>query len=153
MQHSILVVEDDPVELELTLASLSKYPQLIVNSASDGVDAINQLRTVATSTGLLPTPDVILMDVQMPRLNGIETVRLLRAMPHTSNIPIVMFSNSDDPKDVEAAYLAGANAYLRKPSTAGAGKELFDSLVSFWLDYNLPVTAYPLRVVAQPAQC
>jgi len=139
-KHTMLVVEDDPVELELTMASLSKYEEISVSSASDGVDALNKLRNPATGKDAMPPPEVILMDVQMPRLNGIETVRLLRAMPHTKLIPIVMFSNSDDPKDIEAAYSAGANGYLRKPSTAVGGAAVFDSLVSFWLDHNLSAT-------------
>lgn len=137
MKHTILVVEDDPVELELTMASLSKYADISVSSASDGVDALNKLRAPASAAGSTTPPSVILMDVQMPRLNGIETVRLLRAMPHTRLIPIVMFSNSDDPKDIEAAYSAGANGYLRKPSTAAGGAALFDSLRAFWLENNL----------------
>jgi CheY-like chemotaxis protein len=137
MKYSLLVVEDDPVELELTLASLSKYDDVEIQSASDGVDALNKLRHPANAGGVIATPKVILMDVQMPRLSGIETVRLLRAQPHTQKTPIVMFSNSDDPRDIDAAYLAGANGYLRKPSTASAGTKLFDSLVSFWLRNNL----------------
>jgi CheY-like chemotaxis protein len=137
MKYSLLVVEDDPVELELTLASLSKYDDVEIHSASDGVDALNKLRHSANADGVIATPKVILMDVQMPRLSGIETVRLLRAQPHTQKTPIVMFSNSDDPRDIDAAYLAGANGYLRKPSTASAGTKLFDSLVSFWLRNNL----------------
>jgi two-component system response regulator len=141
MKCSLLVVEDDPVELELTLASLSKYQDVDVQSASDGVDALNKLRSPNSADGSMPVPKVILMDVQMPRLSGIETVRLLRAQPHTKKTPIVMFSNSDDPKDIEAAYLAGANGYLRKPSTSSAGPGLFDSLVSFWLQNNLTAKA------------
>jgi two-component system response regulator len=137
VKWSLLVVEDDPVELELTLAGLSKYPDVEVQSASDGVDALNQLRNPAPADGSMPAPKVILMDVQMPRLSGIETVRLLRAQPHTKQTPIVMFSNSDDPRDIEAAYLAGANGYLRKPSTSSASPGLFDSLVGFWLQHNL----------------
>ena len=137
MKYSLLVVEDDPVELELTLASLSKYDDVEIHTASDGVDALNKLRHSTNADGVIATPKVILMDVQMPRLSGIETVRLLRAQPHTQKTPIVMFSNSDDPRDIDAAYLAGANGYLRKPSTASAGTKLFDSLVSFWLRNNL----------------
>jgi len=136
-KHTMLVVEDDPVELELTMASLSKYEEINVSSASDGVDALSKLRNPASAAGSIPVPEIILMDVQMPRLNGIETVRLLRAMPHTKLIPIVMFSNSDDPKDIEAAYSAGANGYLRKPSTAAGGTALFDSLVTFWMEHNI----------------
>ncbi len=137
MKQSLLVVEDDPVELELTLASLSKYEHIEVHSASDGVEALNKLRLPGGENSALTNPKVILMDIQMPRLSGIETVRLLRAQPHTSKTPIVMFSNSDDPKDIEAAYLAGANGYLRKPSNPHAIAGLFDSLVAFWLHNNL----------------
>jgi CheY-like chemotaxis protein len=141
MKYSLLVVEDDPVELELTLASLSRYDDVETQSASDGVDALNKLRHPANVGGTVATPKVILMDVQMPRLSGIETVRLLRAQPQTKKTPILMFSNSDDSRDIEAAYLAGANGYLRKPSTASAGNKLFDILVSFWLRNNLIATA------------
>jgi two-component system response regulator len=137
MKLSLLVVEDDPVELELTLASLSKYDHIEVHSASDGVEALSKLRDPPTPGETIPTPKVILMDIQMPRLSGIETVRLLRAQAHTRKTPIVMFSNSDDPKDIEAAYLAGANGYLRKPANAHSVAGLFDSLVAFWLHNNL----------------
>ncbi|MCA2999431.1 MAG: response regulator [Rhodocyclaceae bacterium] len=140
MKYSLFVVEDDPVELELTLANLSKYDDVEIRSASDGEDALNKLLPPTTTGRLIATPAVILMDVQMPRLSGIETARLVRAQPHTQKTPIVMLSNSDDPRDIEAAYLAGANGYLRKPSSASDATKLFDSIVSFWLRNNIVAT-------------
>ncbi|MCA3027109.1 MAG: response regulator [Rhodocyclaceae bacterium] len=138
--HSLFVVEDDPVELELTLANLPEYDDVEIRSASDGVDVLNKLRHPTNAGHLIATPAVILMDVQMPRLSGIETARLVRARPHTQKTHIVMLSNSDDPGDIEAAYLAGANGYLRKPSSASDATKLFDSIVSFWLRNTLVAT-------------
>ena len=138
MKKTILVVEDDPLELELTLAGLDTYCAGIdVASVSDGAEAIEYLFARAQASGnSLSDTSLVIMDINMPRLDGISAVKALRNDRRTALTPIVMLSNSDDPRDVKAAYEAGANAFVRKPGLGASSRELFGHMVPFWTKFN-----------------
>ncbi|HEX9392703.1 MAG TPA: response regulator [Usitatibacteraceae bacterium] len=137
MKKSILVVEDDPLELELTLAGLGAFcSDIDIASVSDGAEAIEYLFARAEAGGSLADTSLVIMDINMPRLDGISAVKALRSDHRTALMPIVMLSNSDDPRDVKAAYEAGANAFLRKPGLGMSSAELFGNMVPFWTRFN-----------------
>jgi len=137
VKKSILVVEDDPLELELTLAGLGAFCSGIdIASVSDGAEAIEYLFARAEAGGSLADTSLVIMDINMPRLDGISAVKALRSDHRTALMPIVMLSNSDDPRDVKAAYEAGANAFLRKPGLGVSSAELFGNMVPFWTRFN-----------------
>lgn len=105
MTHTVLVVDDDVNILALQQILFIRQGYL-VETASSGYKALDILNRVA--------PNVIIMDVMMPGLNGIDLCKQLRMMPHTRNIPIIMFSAKSDMYTVKASLDAGATCFLSK---------------------------------------
>lgn len=106
--HSVLLTDDDPDDRFLfEEALLSADPNITYDSAVDGLDAIDKL-----SQGNIP--DVIFMDVNMPRMNGIACLKELRQIPTLREIPVIMYSTSSYYRD--ECFRLGANAYIEKPS-------------------------------------
>lgn len=103
---TILVVEDSPTQREM-IADLLKDSGLDVTSASDGVEAMEQIQE--------HRPDLIVLDIVMPRMNGYEVCRRLKADPKTQNLPIVMCSSKGEEFDRYWGMKQGANAYIAKP--------------------------------------
>jgi CheY-like chemotaxis protein len=87
-------------------------------------------------------PSLVLLDLKMPRMGGLEALQTLRADPRLKGLPVITFTTSDMPRDVRTAYELGANAYLRKPVGLDALREIVAALKTFWLDLaTLPDTA------------
>ncbi len=103
----VLVVDDEPVIRELVQATLARDPRLEVVTANHGEEALTVARTAM--------PDLILLDVQMPRLGGIAVCRALRADPATRDVRIVLLTAAGQDADVERGYDAGADDYFLKP--------------------------------------
>lgn len=114
-EASILIVDDSDsdVMLERFAFEQIKFPYRI-DRAVDGIAALEQL---AARSGKSDLPAVMLLDVKMPRLSGLEMLERVRADPAYSGIYIIVFSSSDEPHDVAEAERLGANLYLQKPST------------------------------------
>lgn len=106
MSHHVLIVDDDPVLLEV-LATVLDLEEFSVTTALDGEQA---LASVATTS-----PDMVVCDVAMPVLDGLEVCRRLKAAPATAMIPVVLLTARDAPSDREAGIAAGCDAYLTKP--------------------------------------
>jgi len=120
---TILIVDDDQVDREFILRAIKKCrPDIKLIQAVDGNDA---LKSVATER-----PDLIIMDIQMPKLNGRETLHILKSDPAFSSIPIIMMSTSSNDEDVEYCYQQHANAYLTK--TVGKQSSDLQRLLAFW---------------------
>jgi adenylate cyclase len=107
----ILVVDDAPDNIEVVRARLEQQGYRVI-AASDGIEALAQVRAAA--------PDLVLLDVVMPRLDGIETVRRIRADPAIPFTPVIMLTAQNDSRSVISALDAGADEYLTKPFDAGA---------------------------------
>ena len=105
--HTVLYVEDNPANLELVEQLIARRPELHMLSAADGELGIEFARAYR--------PEVILMDVNLPGISGIEAMKILRADPSTANIPIIALSANAVPRDVEKALAAGFFGYLTKP--------------------------------------
>jgi signal transduction histidine kinase/ActR/RegA family two-component response regulator len=105
--HTVLYVEDNPANLELVEQLIARRPELRMLSAADGELGIEFARAYR--------PEVILMDVNLPGISGIEAMKILRADPSTANIPIIALSANAVPRDVEKALAAGFFGYLTKP--------------------------------------
>ena len=103
---TILVVDDDPVIQKLLEVNFS-IEGYAVEVAGDGVEAVEKARTVA--------PDLIVLDVMMPRMNGLEAAKVLKGDPATADIPIIMLSAKAQDIDQEAGRDAGVNFYMTKP--------------------------------------
>ena len=139
MAHkSILLVDDDATFAELTKACLL-HGEGVANDvviACDGVEAVEHL---FNSGRVAPEeiPGLVLLDLNMPRMDGFWVLRKMRAAEHTRFIPVVILTSSVDPEDVRMAYTLGANGYLDKFSDGMAWDELVRSVARYWLGTNI----------------
>lgn len=140
-ERYILLVEDNPDDEELTLLSLRKsnlaHDIVVVR---DGVEAIDFLfgNGQYASRNVSHVPTVILLDLKLPKLDGLGVLRRLRAEERTRNLPVVVLTSSSQDADVIASYNLGANSYVRKPVEFGAFVEAVSSLGLYWLLLNRP---------------
>jgi CheY-like chemotaxis protein len=137
----ILLVEDNPHDAELTIRALKKkHLANRVFHVEDGVDALDFLfaRGKFADRKLEDTPKVILLDLKLPRINGLEVLRAIKADDRTRAIPVVIVTSSAEDPDVKAAYQLGANSYVIKPVEFEAFIEAMSKLGVFWLLVNHP---------------
>jgi len=111
----ILLVEDDPGDAGLTRAALAQAKMLCnLHHVCDGVEALAFLRKQGNYHSV-PTPHLILLDLNMPRMGGREVLEAMRTDPHLQKIPVVVLTTSDVEADIEASYQLGANSFITKP--------------------------------------
>jgi two-component system response regulator len=140
-ERYILLVEDNPDDEELTLLSLRKnnlaHDIVVVR---DGVEAIDFLfgNGLYASRDVSHAPTVILLDLKLPKLDGLGVLKRLRADPRTRTLPVVVLTSSSQDADVIASYNLGANSYVRKPVEFGAFVEAVSSLGLYWVLLNRP---------------
>lgn len=143
MPHGIiLLVEDDARLAELTTAFLLKGeggPSEVV-VASDGVEAIDYLHD--PGRGASEMPHLVLLDLNMPRLDGFGVLKKMRAEERTMFVPVVMLTSSDRSDDVRTAYRLGANGYLDKMPSRVSWEEMVQTVARFWVAMNM--TPYSL---------
>jgi two-component system, response regulator len=129
----ILLVEDSPDDAELTLRALRRRLANGIVHVRDGEEALRFLLDAG-----VPPPRLILLDLKMPKVGGLEVLRRLRADARTKTIPVVILTSSKEEPDVAAGYALGANSYIVKP----VGFENFQEAVSqiglYWLLLNEP---------------
>lgn len=132
---SVLLVEDNPSEVELMLAALrdAKIP-LKPRVAKDGREALDVCFRQGPHARS-PRPDLILLDLNMPILDGREVLRALKASPATAHIPVIVFSMSQSPEDVRRAYQLHAAAYVSKPIQYDRFVEALHALYNFWFRF------------------
>jgi|SRR5581483_915195 len=138
---SILLVEDTPDDAELTMMSLKASGLLNeIVLAEDGLEALEYLFGQGRYAGRNPMeiPALVLLDIKMPRLDGIEVLQRLRADSRTSVLPVVMLTTSTEDVDLVRAYQSGANAYVRKPVSLSQFQEAVRQLGLFWILTNEP---------------
>lgn len=135
---TILLVEDNPQDVELTIEALSEY-KLANNvvTVSDGVEAMDYLRCEGEykdrKTG---NPAVILLDIKMPRMDGIEVLEAIRNDVKLKQIPVVMLTSSRENPDLNECYTLGANAFVVKPVDFGEFIEAVKHIGIFWVLLN-----------------
>ena len=137
----ILLVEDNPDDMELTLRAFKKNNILNrVIIAKDGAEALDVLFGTGTYAGreLKELPVVILLDLKLPKIDGLEVLKRIRQDERTKLIPVVILTSSAEPKDVVNGYSLGANGYVRKPVEFSQFVEAMRHLGLFWLLSNEP---------------
>ncbi len=144
MNPVILLVEDNPTDEKLTVRAFNKCAvphQLVV--VRDGAEALDFIFATGAHAGRDPAMDirVVLLDLMLPRISGLDVLRRLRADPRTSTLPVVVLTASKEEEDVVETYQLGANGYVRKPvdfvEFAGAAA----TIGLFWLSINQPAPA------------
>jgi CheY-like chemotaxis protein len=114
-QLVVLVVDDDPGDVLLIEEALERTGQVqAVHSAGDGHDAVAFLRRTGPYANV-PAPDVILLDLNMPRMDGRQVLAEIKTDPLLRSIPVLIFTTSQDPNDIATSYELHANAYVTKP--------------------------------------
>ena len=134
----ILVVEDNPDDLELTLHALSREKWVGTTAvARDGEEALDFLFARGIfSDRTAGAPRLVLLDLKLPKLNGIEVLKQIKDDPRTRSIPIVIFTSSKEERDLARSYRHGANSYIQKPVNFDEFRKTIGELGSYWLVIN-----------------
>ncbi len=138
--HAILLVEDNAADIEITRralrASAAPVELIVVRDGQEAVDyLLRQGPHAAAARWRLP--DLILLDLNLPRLTGREVLQRLRATEAFRSVPVVVLTTSKRPEDVRDLYAAGANTYIEKPRDFGQFVEVLRTIRHYWLDTAL----------------
>jgi len=137
----ILLVEDNPDDAALVLRALKQgriANEVVV--ARDGVEALDYLLATGAHEGrdVLDLPEVVLLDLKLPRLDGLEVLRRIRADERTRLLPVVVLTSSDEQRDMMESYNLGCNSYVRKPVNFDEFVDAVRQLELYWLLLNEP---------------
>ena len=138
---TILLIEDNPDDVELTLHAFQKNNMANdVVVASDGAEGLDYLFGTGKYAGrdAEESPALILLDLQLPKIGGLEVLRRVREDERTKRIPVVILTTSDEEEDIVNGYNGGANSYLRKPVDFTEFMNSVKQLEMYWLVLNTP---------------
>ena len=138
-QRLILLVEDNDDDVELTLRALRR--NRVANSVDvvrDGAEALEYLFGTGAYAGrdVRDAPDLVLLDLKLPKVDGLEVLERLRADPRTRRLPVVILTSSNEESDLARSYDLGANSYIRKPVDFTQFVEAVNQLGLYWLVLN-----------------
>ena len=136
---TMLLVEDDEHDLALFRHALQKSAhdtglKIQLYMVRDGEEAIEYLRGAGpfTDRALHPFPDIIVLDLKMPRLNGLDVLRRLKEHRQYSRVPKILLSGSSQERDIDEAYELGVNTYFQKPTSLAELRELVHHMICYW---------------------
>ncbi len=140
---TILLVEDNPDDEALTIRAFQKNNlanDIVV--ARDGAEALEYLFGTGRYAGRDSSeqPNLVLLDLKLPQVDGLEVLRQMRADPRTQVVPVVIMTSSREESDIQSGYLLGANSYVCKPVDFGEFLEATRQLGLYWLLLNQPPT-------------
>jgi two-component system response regulator len=127
--HLILLIEDSPDDELFTRKALSRtYLQFTMLVAKDGREAVDILAA--------HVPDLVLLDLKMPKVGGFDVLRHIRAQEHLHQVPVIVLSSSNEPLDIKTCYDLGANSYVCKPVDYEAYRDVIGQIGDYWLGTN-----------------
>lgn len=128
----ILVIDDDPADIRLTLEALKRTSLHVhLSTARNGVEALAFLRKEGAFAAA-PVPDLILLDLNMPKMNGCELLKIIKKDATLSPIPVVVLTTSAADQDILETYQLHANCYITKPADLAKFMSMMCSIVDFW---------------------
>ena len=134
-ESMILLVEDDPDHEILAMRALRKANVANeIKVAHDGAEALEFLQAVLNGTERMP--QLVLLDLKLPKVEGLDVLRQIRAADKTALLPVVVLTSSDEERDIVASYRLGVNSYIRKPVNFTDFADATKQLVMYWLLLN-----------------
>ena len=137
----ILLIEDNPGDLELTLHALRKNNLANkIQVARDGEEALDFLfcRGEFKERNRNQAPKLVLLDLKLPKVDGIEVLRQIKRDPHTKSIPVTVLTTSKEQSDLKSCYELGVNSYIQKPVDFDKFRETVKQFSLYWLLINTP---------------
>jgi CheY-like chemotaxis protein len=133
----VLLVEDNPDDRDLTLRAFERHQfGHAVETVSDGQAALDYLLAPGPGGALRPLPHIVLLDLKLPRVDGLEVLRRIRAEERTRLLPVIILTSSAEEQDLVQSYSLGANSYVRKPVSFTEFIEASKQLGAYWLLLN-----------------
>lgn len=135
----ILLVEDDPQDVELTLRVLrGENFKARIQVARDGEEALDYLfrRGDYAHRARDQQPSLVLLDLKLPKINGLQVIEEVKGCADTRSIPVVVLTSSGEQKDILESYRLGVNSYIQKPVESGEFRQAIRTLVSYWIGVN-----------------
>ncbi|MBX3728435.1 MAG: response regulator [Candidatus Sumerlaeia bacterium] len=137
--RTILLVEDNADDEALALRALRRDGlDACVEVARDGAEALEWLNARADATPGPSLPVVVLLDLKLPKVGGIEVLGAIRRHPQMAHLPVVVVTSSRESRDLAACYAERANGFVCKPVEFEAFSEAIRTVVRYWLEYNVP---------------
>jgi CheY-like chemotaxis protein len=132
-RRTLLLVEDNPAEIQIlqrALRALGKAVDLSI--VRDGQEAVDYLFKMDGKGS--PAPDLVLLDLHLPRLTGLEVLMQIRKHPRWQRLPVVVWSTSGQMEDIAAGYDAGANSFIEKPCDYERFRQVLESILRYWFE-------------------
>ncbi|PKL37337.1 MAG: two-component system response regulator [Spirochaetae bacterium HGW-Spirochaetae-1] len=139
---SILLIDDNDDHAELVIRSLTKHPMAsTIYHVTDGNMALEHLsiKNGNSAEELKERPDLILLDLRLPKIDGLEVLRKIKSTPETQAIPTVVLTTSQAPQDIMRAYQLHANGYMVKPLEYSLFSELMIKMADYWMKCNVGI--------------
>lgn len=136
INQPLILVEDNPMDLELTMHALkSRKLSNPIEIARDGEEALANIKRWENGS---PVPVVILLDLKLPKISGLEVLEVIKSHPTFKTIPVVVLTTSSETSDIERAYKLGANSYIVKPVDFDKFMEVARQIELYWSVINKP---------------
>jgi CheY-like chemotaxis protein len=136
----ILLVEDDPLDVQLILRELETDSKVQIHVARDGEEALDFLfcRGTFAQRSLGNPPKLVLLDLKLPKVDGLQVLRELKARPETRAIPVIALTSSKEERDLIESYRLGVNSYIQKPVDFEKFRETIRTVKIYWATINQP---------------
>lgn len=135
----LLIVEDDPNDIELIRLALDGYPFVRqIDVAEDGEQALLYLLGQEESSTERPLPRMMLLDLKLPKIDGLQVLEVIRQDPRTQHLVVVVMTSSAEERDIEACYRLGANSYIVKPLNFQQFQQTSQQVGVYWMQLNQP---------------
>ena len=149
-QKWILLAEDNPQDADLVMRVLRQNrvdaEVVIAHDGAEALDCLNHRGDFKACANELPA--MVLLDLKMPKVNGLEVLRQIKGDEHLKQVPVVVFTSSREEIDIDQCYRLGANAYVVKPVDFKQFREAVNEVRTFWMDFNEPPPASRTSSVA-----